>query len=130
MAGRGGQFLERNPCADLQFACWRHRHRDRSELRSVHKTIRRTQVRLVERVEGLRTELEGGPFREVERTHQSKVEGLQGWAIDGIPTDVAKGVGRRRNESSGIEPLRGVARAATKYGLTGSIGPYGVFPQN
>jgi len=37
---------------------------------------------------------------------------------------------RGRNESTGIEPLRGGVRTGAECGLTCDIGPFGVFPQN
>ena len=62
---RFGPLLERKPGADLQFAARRHRHRDRPELRSVHKTVGCAQIGLIQCIEGFGAELERGPFREV-----------------------------------------------------------------
>jgi RNA polymerase sigma factor (sigma-70 family) len=64
------QHSERHPRTQLNFPPRRHGHRDRAELRSIHVTVRRAEVDLIQRVEGLAADLEAGLLRETERARQ------------------------------------------------------------
>ena len=96
-AGKSSEPLERHPRAQLNFPSRRHGHRDRAELRSIHKPVRSAQVDLIERIEGLPPKLKAGLLGETERARQREVESLQGRTVNRVPSSIAKGVrGRRR----------------------------------
>src|SRR3981189_2134316 len=95
---RCGQYSERQPGAQLNFPPRRHRHGDRTELRSIHVPVRCAQVDLVQRIEGLTAKLEAGLFGETEGARQGEVESLQRRTVNRVPPDITERVRGRRHE--------------------------------
>src|SRR6266568_1612805 len=106
--------LERKSRTQLNLSARSRRLCDRSELRCIHKTIRSSQVRVVQSVEELAAELEHRSLGQVEVADQRQVERLQSRTIHRVPSHIAKRVSRRRCKRSPIHPTRSSARSGRK----------------
>src|SRR5215831_17486332 len=95
--------LERQPCADLEFTAGCRRLRYGSELRRVNEAVRRTEVGVIQGIEGLSTELKACRLANRKGTHQSQIKCLDTWSVDGVSSDIAIGERGRGGEGGRIE---------------------------
>src|SRR5262245_25203942 len=97
-------FLERQPRAQLDLPPRSGGLRDRAELRSVHKSIRCAQVRVVEAVEEFAAELEPHSFGNAKVANHREVKSLGSRPVDRVSTHIPKREGGRRHKRGGVEP--------------------------
>src|SRR5215204_4950225 len=99
----GGQFfpvyssllqLKRDPGAELNLAARSCGLGDDPELRGVHKPAGRSQIRMIERVEKLCSELELRLFSHVEFSGHGEIERLHSRSDDRIPPHIPEGESR------------------------------------
>src|SRR5689334_4779249 len=104
--------------------------RDGGKLRSIHETVRRSQIDLVERVEEFRPELELGTLGEREFTSQSKIQRLHAGTVHRISAGIAEGERGWRGKRSGIEPFFGGTGACPEDRLARDIRSNGILAKD
>src|SRR5579885_1804129 len=85
-------LLERQTRAELDFAAWRHRHGDCAELRFVYVTVGRSEVDLVQRIEGFAAELECRALRDSEAADNGDIHSLQRRSVNRVASHVTERV--------------------------------------
>src|ERR1017187_7269962 len=82
------------------------RSRHRSKRSSIRRGIRKSEIRMIERIKELAAELNSHLFGKPEIPGEGEVHILETGAPDHIPSSVAEGVGRRPDECGHVEVLR------------------------
>src|SRR6201987_3671713 len=127
---RRSRGSEGEAAAQMNFAAGGHGHGDGAELRLVDVAVGGADVGFVEGVESLEAELEGSFFLDLQGTRESDVHRLQAGPVDGIATDIPKGISGGSSEGRGVEPLLSVVRAGAEDGRAGGVSANGIFAKD
>src|SRR4030095_251867 len=99
------------------------------ELRRVYKPVRRAEICVIQRVEGLSPYLQRNSFRHRELPLQREIQSLSARTIDGVPSHVAKRERCWSSKRRRVEPAVGSLSIWAKNRLAGIVRPNRILTQ-